>query len=69
MMMQYLKDLECPIDFNTASSESSGIMDWLLHYAVDLTYSDRGKQPEGCPLVSRVSQGMVFCKFCCCQTA
>ena len=53
MIMQYLKDLECPFDFDTAFAESSGIMDWLLHYAVDLTYSDRGKRPEVCHLVSR----------------
>ncbi len=39
--MQYLTNLECPLDLSAASA-SNDVLDWLLHYAVDLEYGDRG---------------------------
>ena len=42
--MQYLTNLECPLD-PSAASASSDVLDWLLHYAVDLEYGDRGAHP------------------------
>ena len=42
--MQYLTNLECPLDHKAASA-SSDVLDWLLHYAVDLEYGDRGAHP------------------------
>lgn len=40
--MQYLADLECPFTQDAASGTSKEVMDWLLHYAVDLAYGDHG---------------------------
>ena len=42
--MQYLTNLECPLDPGAASA-SNDVLDWLLHYAVDLEYGDRGVHP------------------------
>ena len=39
--MQYLTNLECPLDPSAASAKND-VLDWLLHYAVDLEYGDRG---------------------------
>ena len=41
--MQYLTDLECPFSAEIASVATYEIMDWLLHYAVDLAYTDNGE--------------------------
>ena len=41
-LLQYLEDLDCPLEFDAASAERPDIMDWLLHYAVDLVYEDNG---------------------------
>ena len=40
--LQYLEDLECPYELDAASTASDQILDWLLHYAVDLAYTDSG---------------------------
>ncbi len=41
--LQYLKDLECPFSLKPSAAPSNEVMDWLLHYAVDLAYTDSGK--------------------------
>ena len=45
LLLQYLEDLDCPLEFDAASAERPEVMDWLLHYAVDLIYEDHGAHP------------------------
>jgi hypothetical protein len=40
--MQYLDDLNCPVKHTGAALKSPAVMDWLLHYAVDLMHGDKG---------------------------
>ncbi|CAK0757444.1 hypothetical protein CVIRNUC_002540 [Coccomyxa viridis] len=43
--LKYLTNLECPLDLSAASA-SNDVLDWLLHYAVDLEYGDRAEQVD-----------------------
>lgn len=40
--MQYLQDLKCPVESSGGPAESQKMLDWLLHYAVDLMHGDKG---------------------------
>ncbi|KAK9916774.1 hypothetical protein WJX75_006814 [Coccomyxa subellipsoidea] len=40
---QYLDDLNCPVKHTGAALKSPAVMDWLLHYAVDLMHGDKAK--------------------------
>lgn len=53
--MQYLTDLECPFGLKAASVASDEIVDWLLHYAVDLAYTDNGKLCDGPLLLDQIT--------------
>lgn len=59
--MQYLADMECPLDSNAASSASSEVVDWLLHYAVDLAYEDNGEHPVSHAGMSMHLVGVELC--------
>ncbi|CAL5227217.1 g10137 [Coccomyxa viridis] len=51
---KYLTDLECPFSLKASAAAGDEVMDWLLHYAVDLAYTDSAEQIE--KQVSRTKQ-------------
>jgi hypothetical protein len=38
-LLQYVTDLECPVNHE----KKEQVLDWLLGYAVDTVYSDKGE--------------------------
>jgi len=41
--LQYLSDVDCPLELDPSGSNTGAVLQWLLNYAVSLEYADGGE--------------------------
>ena len=47
--LQYLSDVDCPLELDPSGSNTGAVLQWLLNYAVSLEYADGGEHDRLSP--------------------
>ena len=42
LVLQYLSDVDCPLELAPGGSNLQSVLQWLINYAVSLEYADAG---------------------------
>lgn len=48
--MQYLQDLECPVQAASSNENRQAVLEWLLSFAIGLEYADHGEVDVDCAI-------------------